>query len=135
VADLWFGSAQPGQQRRGGALRGLAKAAGDQQGIQLGRGAVAPGALGDQLKAGGGGHRSGFVGQHQQAIGLGLTLAAQLDVGRGEHLQRAGDVQAHHVRVDQAGNGLHGANLQNLERVCARRLLATRTIIPQILPI
>ncbi len=109
-----FSGPQPGEQRLVAPLRIHADATGDQQGVQRGGSAFGPAGIRHQLQPGRGDDRAGRGAQQHQLVMTRQTLALSLDVGRGEHLHRAGDVQAHHIRVDQAGDsagGVHGAAL------------------------
>ncbi len=112
--DPGFSGPQPGEQRLVAPLRIHADATGDQQGIQRGGSAFGPAGIRHQLQPGRGDDRAGRGAQQHQLVMTRQPLALSLDVGRGEHLHRAGDVQAHHIRVDQAGDsagGVHGAAL------------------------
>lgn len=105
-----FGGPQPVEQSLVAPLRIHADATGDQQGIQRDGSAFGPAGIRHQLQPRRGGDRTGRGAQQHQLVMTGQTLALALDVGRGEYLHRAGDVQAHHFRVDQAGDGADGVH-------------------------
>ncbi len=122
---LGFGGPQPVEQRLVVLLRIHADAARDQQGIQRGRIAHGPARIRHQLQPRRGGDRADAGSEQHQLVMSRQALTLPLDIGRGEHLHRTGDIEAHHIRVDQAGDGaggVHGAAL----RVDACSLLPRR---------